>query len=129
MVFLILTDVKVACRVALGVLVRTLARIAAEALPDAFVVEEANTAITAEAQQPPTAVGTAAATVKLRLHADRWVLAVPLRSWAKQSACCSSRLCTSMFLAPAGWHVPNPNPNPNSTPSLTLTLTLTPTLT
>jgi len=61
----------VAHRLALGLLVKTLACIAAEALPDGFYVEEASTASTEVAQQPLVVEVTAAAASKLRLRADR----------------------------------------------------------
>ena len=58
-------------RLALGLLIKTLARIAAEALPDAFLIEEASTASAEAAQEPPFAGETASTASKLRLRADR----------------------------------------------------------
>ena len=56
-------------RLALGLLVKTLARIVADALPDAFYVEVASTANAEVAQQPP--LEETAAVSNLRLRADR----------------------------------------------------------
>ena len=64
-------DIRIARRLALGLLIKTVARIAAEALPDALYVEEASAAIVEVAQPTPVMEEAAAVRSKLWLRADR----------------------------------------------------------